>query len=73
MYLDPTDVGYSLSIRSLCRLIQKVFNNCIFVVQPETQHGQEFQSEHFFTIYGMAAQYIGSADTLIWIEPDCLM
>lgn len=37
-YLDPTDVSYSLSIGSLSRLIQKIFNDGILVIEPETQH-----------------------------------
>lgn len=37
-YPDSTDVSYSLSVGSLCRLIQKVFDDSILIVESETAY-----------------------------------
>lgn len=43
-HLGPADVNYSFSIGSLSGLIQKVFNDNIFVIEPETQQGHAFRA-----------------------------
>lgn len=37
-YLHSTDVSYGLSVGSFCRLIQKVFNDRILVVESEMEY-----------------------------------
>lgn len=43
-YPDPTDVNHSVSIGSLSRLIQEVFDDSVFVIEPETKHGPYYQN-----------------------------